>query len=44
MKCEVVGWNYSDGPLRLVIVILGGVYVESHWILGLLGSKIRVCG
>ena len=39
-----VGWDYSDGSLRLVMLITGGDYVEWHWRLGKLGNKSRVCG
>lgn len=41
---EAMGWDYSNGLLRLVMVIIGGVYVESHWRLGLLGNKTQVYG
>ena len=43
-----VGQGYSGGwlilILRLVIMILGGVYLEIHWKLGLLRKSSRMGG
>lgn len=39
-----VGWDYSDEPLRLIMVIIGGFYVETNWRLDLLGNKSGLCG
>lgn len=36
--------GYSDGRLRPVMTILGGVYLEIHWELDLLTKRSQMCG